>query len=153
MEQFKDANGLDVHFSYRRDAFSPESGHVLVICRHGEDWVFTRHKRRGLEFPGGKREDGESLEEAAIRETYEETGAVITEPAFIGEYKVHGDAPFVKTIFFGEVTEIIDKEDYLETDGIFLWNGDWTGIQDDPSFSFIMKDRVIELALKKVTNG
>ncbi|MHC8522887.1 hypothetical protein ACPJHQ_19045 [Rossellomorea sp. H39__3] len=55
MEQFKDANGLDVHFSYRRDAFSPESGHVLVICRYGEDWVFTRHKRGASNSPGKRK--------------------------------------------------------------------------------------------------
>ena len=40
----------------------------LVICRFFDQWLLTRHKERGWEFPGGKREPGETLEVAAFRE-------------------------------------------------------------------------------------
>ena len=33
-----------------------------------DQWLLTHHLRRGLEFPGGKVELGETPEEAAVRE-------------------------------------------------------------------------------------
>ncbi|MFI8686104.1 RNA deprotection pyrophosphohydrolase [Rossellomorea sp. NPDC077527] len=150
MEQFVDENGKKVELSFEKGRFEQESYHVLVICRYEGKWLLTRHKKRGLEFPGGKREPGETLEETAIRETFEETGGMIKEPVFIGEYKVYDHPPFVKTIFFAEAEELIKKEDYLETKGSVLWGGDFSGIQDDSSFSFIMKDRVVEMALQRL---
>ncbi|KPL59097.1 RNA deprotection pyrophosphohydrolase [Rossellomorea vietnamensis] len=150
MEQFTDENGIKVELSFHKGKFQQESYHVLVICRYKGQWLLTRHKKRGLEFPGGKREQGETLEEAATRETFEETGGVIKEPVFIGEYKVFDRTPFVKTIFFAEADELIRKDDYLETEGAVLWNGDFSHIQKDPSFSFIMKDQVVESALIRV---
>ncbi|MCA0150905.1 nucleoside triphosphatase YtkD [Rossellomorea vietnamensis] len=150
MERFIDENGKRVELSFQKGQFQQDSNHVLVICRYEGQWLLTRHKKRGLEFPGGKREKGEALEEAAIRETFEETGGVIKEPLFIGEYKVFDHTPFVKTIFFAEAEEMIQKDDYLETEGSVLWDGDFTQIHEDPSFSFIMKDRVVESALKRV---
>ncbi|MCA1066475.1 nucleoside triphosphatase YtkD [Rossellomorea sp. AcN35-11] len=152
MERFIDENGKKVEISFEKGWFQQESHHVLVLCRFEDEWLLTRHKKRGLEFPGGKREKGESLEEAAVRETFEETGGVIKFPYFIGEYKVYDHRPFVKTIYFAEAEEIIPKEDYLETEGAVLWNGDFTNIQDDPEFSFIMKDQVVELALNRLSN-
>lgn len=57
-----------------------------LLCRKGL-YLITRRKRGahlgGLwEFPGGKREDGESLEECLRREVREELGIEITAPAF-----------------------------------------------------------------------
>ncbi len=37
-------------------------------------WLMVLNVKRGWEFPGGKIESGEKLEEAALRELYEETG-------------------------------------------------------------------------------
>ncbi|QTC39937.1 nucleoside triphosphatase YtkD [Bacillus sp. V3] len=148
MEQFIDANGLKVELAFEKRFFNMESHHVLVICRYKDKWLLTQHKKRGLEFPGGKREKGETLIEAAIRETFEETGGVIDEPVFVGEYKVHDQSPFVKTIFYAEAREVIMKDDYLETFGCKLWEGELEDMQTHPEFSFIMKDKVVELALK-----
>ncbi|MGR3765452.1 RNA deprotection pyrophosphohydrolase [Rossellomorea sp. NS-SX7] len=150
MEQFFDANGVKVELAFQEYYFGQESQHVLVICRYNHHWLLTQHKKRGLEFPGGKREKGETLEEAAIRETYEETGGVIKDPVFVGEYKVYDQSPFVKTIFYAEAEELVRKEDYLETYGCTLWKGELGDMQTHPEFSFIMKDKVVELALKRL---
>jgi len=49
----------------------------VVAARHRGRWVCVRLKgRRDWCFPGGRREDGETLEENARRELYEETGAM-----------------------------------------------------------------------------
>jgi len=37
-------------------------------------WLMVRHNVRGWELPGGKIQNGETVENAAIRELYEETG-------------------------------------------------------------------------------
>ena len=39
-----------------------------------ECWLMVLNKKRGWELPGGKIEDSEQIEEAILRELYEETG-------------------------------------------------------------------------------
>ena len=50
---------------------------AVIVSRACGKWVFCKHRDRDtFEVPGGHREDNESIEEAARRELYEETGAV-----------------------------------------------------------------------------
>lgn len=50
---------------------------AVIIARSEGKWVFCRHRERDTyEVPGGHREPGESIEAAARRELYEETGAL-----------------------------------------------------------------------------
>ena len=57
-------------YNYRLNVihFLLSQKHVWVVCRYGDQWLLTHHLRRGLEFPGGKVELGETPEEAAVRE-------------------------------------------------------------------------------------
>ena len=49
---------------------------AVIATRCGNRWVFCKHKmRRTYEIPGGHREGGETIEQAARRELQEETGA------------------------------------------------------------------------------
>jgi 8-oxo-dGTP diphosphatase len=151
METFQDANGNQVQLSFKENSFTQISEHVLVICTFYHQWLLTKHKVRGLEFPGGKREEGETLEEAAKREVYEETGASLKTMEWIGDYKVTSEnQSFVKTIYYGEVERLEQKEDYLETEGPVLVGGDLLSLRLQDGYSFIMKDKVIEKAIKEI---
>lgn len=61
---------------------------VVIVSKDGEEW----------QLPGGKPAEGEPWEEAAVRETYEETGVDISQGVnsleLFGFYTVTGDENF-----------------------------------------------------------
>lgn len=68
---------------------------AFILAFQGEEILLTRLRSRGLDIPGGHIEDGETPEEAAIRELYEETGAQVKEIELLGyeEIELLGDRP------------------------------------------------------------
>lgn len=150
MKRFFDTNGYKVEFS--EDPVFGESWHVFVLSRYKGRWVLTKHRERGLEFPGGKREAGESIEETAIREVYEETGGLVGQLQFLGQYKVHDPVkPIVKSIFYANLREVKKKEDYLETDGPIFLEALPAVLGEE--FSFIMKDEIVPLSISKLVSS
>ncbi|WP_091663091.1 RNA deprotection pyrophosphohydrolase [Alteribacillus iranensis] len=151
MHTFIDYYENEVNLVFDDSPFSKNPGHVWVICRYENKWLLTRHSRRGLEFPGGKVEKGETAKEAAMREVWEETGGVIANINQIGQYRVHGRSEvIVKSLFFATIDKLEKKEDYLETKGPVLLSTLPEGIQQDEDFSFIMKDDVLTRALSYI---
>jgi 8-oxo-dGTP diphosphatase len=151
MKHFKDINGADITLSFQENAFGSEPNHVLIICKYEEKWVLTDHKNRGWEFPGGKREKGETLEQAANREVMEETGGKIETLHFIGEYEVRdGQGSFRKRIYFAELKELLTQQSYFETNGPIFVEGDLLSEVSKNHYSFIMKDEVIRLSLEYI---
>ncbi|WP_033828089.1 RNA deprotection pyrophosphohydrolase [Bacillus andreraoultii] len=148
MKTFKDANGNTVTLSFSDHTFPIEAKHIFVICRYQNQWLFTKHKERGLEFPGGKVEALETVEAAAKREVYEETGAIVEKLIFVGQYMVSSSADtFVKNVYFAEIKEIQNRNHYLETEGPVLKNTPLTPEVITDEYSFIMKDDVVQLCL------
>ncbi|MBM7658316.1 8-oxo-dGTP diphosphatase [Sporolactobacillus spathodeae] len=145
---FSDYYGNEVRLALGSRPFSNQPRHVWVICRFHKQWLLTRHKRRGLEFPGGKIEPGETAEQAACREVYEETGAHVATLYGLGQYQVIGrNESIEKNIYFAEIDTISVKEDYLETDGPFLLNKFPEYLEKDRRFSFLMKDKVLTASM------
>ncbi|TWT12512.1 RNA deprotection pyrophosphohydrolase [Planomicrobium sp. CPCC 101079] len=143
--EYKDLNGYTCELSFVPGHFSIASEHVLVIAKFKGRWLLTDHLVRGLEFPGGKVEAGESLAAAAKREVYEETGAIIENLEWLAEYVVYSEKPFCKTVFLGRVSRMEDSL-LLETAGAVLSDE----LALDGRFSFLMKDSGMKEILEKV---
>ena len=108
----------------------------------------TRNPNRGLEFPGGKVEEGESLIEAVRRETLEETGATLTNIEWFAEYVVHDKVPFRKVVFLAKVSQLYDIDDSFETDG-----REWLTLEEfnlSSELSFHMKDLGMKKMIERV---
>ncbi|MCL6573245.1 MAG: nucleoside triphosphatase YtkD [Bacillus sp. (in: Bacteria)] len=151
MKQFLDRNGNKVQLSFSQKAFQEDAKHVLVICQYKNNWFLTNHKQRGLEFPGGKMESEEILEEAARREVYEETGAILGDLKYIAEYEVsETKGSFVKAVFWGIVKRIEETSSYYETSGPVVVKGDLLQLRFGDDYSFIMKDQVVAECIKHI---
>jgi len=148
MINFQDLNGYQVQLSFQPGSFSVESKHVLVLAKHNGKWLLTKHPIRGLEFPGGKLERGETLIEAAIRETKEETNVDIVELEWLAEYMVKDNIHFCKTVYVAEVGYINEEKTTYETEGAFWLSSDELNTSD--YLSFHMKDDGMKAILKKV---
>lgn len=127
-----------MQLSFKEDAFDIEIEHVLVVLKYKGKWLLTRHPSRGVEFPGGKKEIAETIYEAAIRETIEETGVTVTNLKKIAEYIVHEKSPFCKAVFTGVVLHINENHERYETEGA-VWMTDCE-FDSCENLSFHMKD-------------
>lgn len=66
---------------------------AVIAAKYQGRWVLCKHKERSTwEFPGGHREAGETIEAAAVRELYEETGAAEYRMVQVSVYSVTDQA-------------------------------------------------------------
>ena len=149
METFLDFYQREVHLAFREDPFSKAPMHVWVICRYQGQWLLTKHKKRGLEFPGGKVEEGERPLDAACREVFEETGAKVKTIHYIGQYTIPTEK-ICKNIYLAEIDLIEAQTNYLETDGPVLVPELPDQVEEDEHYSFIMKDGVLRYCLQYI---
>ena len=135
---FKDVNGARVELTFGENRFGMSARHVLVVLKYKGKWLLTQHRIRGIEFPGGKAEEGETIEEAAIRETFEETGVTITNLVKFAEYVVQSNVTFCKAVFTADVVHIEENPVLHETEGL-RWMTD-SELDGCDNLSFYMKD-------------
>lgn len=151
MHTFTDYYQNEVHFSYKDHPFSERPRHVFVICMYKGDWLLTKHKERGLEFPGGKVEDNETVKQGAIREVWEETGGKVSTLIYIGQYLVKGKKErIIKNVYYAEIDSLIERQDYYETHGPVLLKKIPENLPNNNAYSFLMKDKVLTYSLQKI---
>lgn len=122
-------------------AQTKEADDCLVIPVYQGKFLFTMHKTRGIEFPGGKSEHGETTLMAAHRELLEETGARAEELYFVADYLVEGkERTFTKRVFCAEIATLEERTNYLETNGPLLLGGELQKLIRQPEYSFFMRD-------------
>ena len=148
MERFIDLNGYEVALSFSKGTYEVEPKHVLVIVKDGERLLCTIHRKRGVEFPGGKVEDGETLQQAAIREVLEETNVAIEHLCELGHYIVYDEQPFCKVIFTANVQKQFEQSFVHETKG-----RKWLTVEQlkkEEHLSFYMKDDGMKCILEVI---
>ncbi|WAH39234.1 NUDIX domain-containing protein [Alicyclobacillus dauci] len=85
----------------------PHSVLIFPIMIGGLVWV--HHPTRGWEVPGGKLEHGESPEEAARREAFEEAGLTLGKLNWVAEYQFdtsHHRQSVRKWVYLADVLDI-----------------------------------------------
>ncbi|MBE3594320.1 MAG: NUDIX domain-containing protein [Candidatus Carbobacillus altaicus] len=141
-EYYTALNGEPIRLTFMPDCFLPPA-HVLIVPFWQGKLVFTRHKVRGIELPGGKMEPGETPLAAAVRETFEEIGASLRAISLIGQYIIgEGEAAIVKSIYRAEVERFLPVQFSSDTDGPIVVSEIPFQVKEREDFSPYMRDDV-----------
>lgn len=95
-----------LHFSEPSD--HDQVKYAVIMTRYQGKWIFVKAKDKSTyDIPGGKREENETIKETAVRELFEETGAVKStcRPLFNYGVEQNGEISWGQ-LFYAEAEEL-----------------------------------------------
>ncbi len=130
-----------LHFEGEMESGSSSS--LVIAMLSGRIVLVYNVARGGWEIPGGKQEVGESQQECAQRELYEETGLSSGEMVLLCSYLVEKDGRQMNGNIFGcEITAFEPVPDGAETSGV--------GLFKDCPLKVTMDDGFLQYIFKKL---
>jgi 8-oxo-dGTP diphosphatase len=108
-----------------------QSAAVMLITGRESIALIRRRKREGdpwsgqIALPGGFRKAGESIDQAAVRETSEEVGILVNPSGYIGSYRTHIRDMLVAVFFtilpeepVFSIGDEVEEVDWIEVDSL-----------------------------------
>lgn len=116
--------------------------YVVIATRYKNQYYMVKHKERETwEIPGGHIEAGESPDEAAVRELYEETGGRLESLTVIGDYSVTREETNYGRLYLADIAHFDPLPD-SEIEQVALMNDqmDWTYESIQPKLLKFVED-------------
>lgn len=118
---------LKVNFYELNSIEDSELRFAVIVSKHKGKWIFVRHKdRKTWEVPGGHREVNEEINDTALRELFEETGATKFSLTPVCIYSVERNKDINYTESFGQLfyseIELLDNLPDSEISEIKLYD-------------------------------
>ncbi len=112
-----------------------------MAARYRKEWIFVRHRdRKSWEMPAGHIEQGESADQAAVRELFEEAGVVRSSIVHICDYSVLVREKKGYGRLYGAIVEELDPHLEYEIDEL-LFTAELPGTLTYPEVQSILFKR------------